>query len=92
MTKATNNAVLLMLVCGVTGCANQLLSDEKIRSTTAMSLGVPDSGVTISDRRYDGGVNTYYVATTARGSYACSINGGTVLSAGLLNTPVCNRR
>lgn len=71
------------------GCANTILSDERIRSNTALALGQPESAVTIADRHYDGMTNTYYRATTPRGAYQCVINGGTVLSAGIVNAPQC---
>jgi hypothetical protein len=34
--------------------------------------------------------NTYYTARPPRGTYSCVINGGTVLSAGIVNPPKCN--
>ncbi len=75
-----------------TGCANQIMSDRSIADTTAALLGQPASSLRISDRRYDGMTNTYYTATTAQGvSYRCVINGGTLLSAGMINPPTCNR-
>ena len=72
------------------GCANTILSDERIRDNTAMALGQPNSAVVIADRRYDGMTNTYYTAQTPHGAYNCVINGGTVLSAGLVNPPDCH--
>jgi hypothetical protein len=74
------------------GCANNLLSDDRIRDNTAMALNLPSSGVTISNRRYDGATNTYYTATTARGSYNCLINGGSIMAMGLTNPPQCSRQ
>jgi uncharacterized lipoprotein YajG len=74
------------------GCANNLLSDDRIRDNTAMALNLPSSGVTISNRRYDGATNTYYTAITARGSYHCLINGGSVMALGMTNPPQCSRQ
>ena len=74
---------------GLTGCANELLSNDRIADETSGLLGHP---VTISDRQYSGGVNTYYTATTDRGRrYRCTINGGTVLALGMTNAPSCER-
>jgi hypothetical protein len=74
----------------LTACANSILSDDRIRNNTALALNQPESNVTISDRHYDGMTNTYYTARTSRGTFTCVINGGTVLSAGIVNPPQCN--
>jgi hypothetical protein len=75
----------------LSGCANTLLSDGRLRDNTAMALGQPEEAVTISNRRYDGFTNTYYVARTPRGTFNCSVNGGSVFAAGMVNTPRCTR-
>src|SRR3954451_17540990 len=49
MTKRT--VAIFVSALALAGCANQLLSDDRIRDNTAMALGVPTSAVTISDRR-----------------------------------------
>lgn len=87
-----SKAVLAILVASlaVSGCADKLLSDSRIRDNTALALN--DPGVTISNRRYDGMTNTYYTARTSRGSYACTINGGSVLAAGMTNPPQCTKQ
>src|SRR3954453_3070611 len=72
------------------GCADKLLSDDRLRDTTAMTLGQPAAAVTISDRRYDGATNTYYTAHTPRGTYNCLINGGSVMAFGMTNPPGCS--
>src|SRR4051794_22160981 len=87
MTKRT--VAIFVSVVALAGCANQLLSDDRIRDNTAMALGVPTSAVTISDRRYDGATNTYYVAHTPRGFYNCLINGGNHMAMGMTNLPDC---
>ncbi|HME24273.1 MAG TPA: hypothetical protein VKI44_23575 [Acetobacteraceae bacterium] len=75
----------------VSGCTDALVSDNRLRSNTAGVLGQPDSAVTITDRRGDGLVNTYYTAHTPRGDYACTLGGGSVLTLGEINPPTCNR-
>jgi hypothetical protein len=74
------------------GCADKILSDDRIRDNTALALNMPATSVTISDRRYDGMTNTFYTARTARGTYACVINGGSVMAMGMTNPPECSRR
>jgi hypothetical protein len=83
--------LLFSTVLVLASCAESLLSDERIKSNTAGVLGVPVNQLTISDRRTEV-TNTYYIATTSSGArFACTINGGTVLAAGMVNTPTCNR-
>lgn len=89
--KAMKPLACLGMVIMMSGCADTLLSDSRIQNETAMALGVPGGSVLISGRRYDGGTNTYYTARTPRGMFNCTLNGGTVLSAGIVNTPRCTR-
>ena len=70
----------------------EILSDDRIRDNTALALNMPSTAVVISDRRYDGMTNTYYTARTSRGTYACVINGGSVMAMGMTNRPDCSRR
>lgn len=73
------------------GCASAVISDERIRSSTAGILGLSPDQVSIQDRRSDI-TNTYYVAKTARGDeYGCVIS-GSVLSAGMTNPPTCTKK
>jgi hypothetical protein len=74
------------------GCADKILSDDRIRDNTALALNMPNSSIVISDRRYDGMTNTYYTARTAKGTYTCVINGGSVMAMGMTNPPECSRR
>ena len=89
MQNIARIAVIGLSVGLMAGCANQLMSDERIQSETAMALGQPDSAIRIANRRYDGATNTSYTAYTPRGTYACMINGGTVLSLGMTNAAQC---
>jgi hypothetical protein len=84
-------AVLLASLT-LAGCADKLLSDDRIRDNTALALNMPPATVMISDRRYDGMTNTYYTARTSHGTYACVINGGSVMAMGMTNRPECSRR
>ena len=83
---------VLAVSMALAGCANTLLSDDRIRDNTSIALNLPPSAVTISNRRYDGATNTYYTATTSRGSYNCLINGGSVMAMGMTNPPQCTRQ
>ena len=73
----------------LSGCADQMLSNDRIRDSTARALNQPASAVTISDRQSDGPMNTAYVAITPRGSYRCRIGGGSISQLGITETPEC---
>ena len=83
---------LALLSAPLSGCANAILSDDKIQTDTALAIGAPVDSVRISDRRYDGATNTYYKATAGGRSYSCVINGGTVMTLGMVNAPQCTPR
>ena len=76
------------------GCADKLLSDDRIRDNTAMALGQPASAVTISGRRYDGAMNTYYTSRALRRAPIAALLAGEalVMAIGITEAPVCNRR
>lgn len=82
--------VILAAALALTSCADKLLSDDRIKTDTAAVLGLAAASVSISDRRYDGATNTYYVAYTPRGTYNCRINGGSVMALGMTNPPDCS--
>jgi hypothetical protein len=89
MAKVIGLFVCLALV--VAGCASTVISDERIRSSTAGVLGLEPTQIAIEGRRSEL-TNTYYVAKTATGAeYACVIS-GSVLSAGLTDAPKCTKK
>lgn len=80
----------LTAILGLSGCQDQLMSDDRMKSSIAGVLGVPPSSVTLTDRRSDGPTNTYVLAHVAGGkTYACTVNGGGVLAFGMMNPPTC---
>ncbi|WP_158744937.1 hypothetical protein [Acidisphaera sp. L21] len=87
------NKKLLAALAGLlllSGCQSAMLSDDRIADNTAGIIGTSPDGVTISGRHGDA-TNTYYTATLRNGRhYACVINGGGLLAAGLTNPPTCN--
>jgi hypothetical protein len=75
----------------LSGCQQQMTSDDRMASSIAGTLGVPISDVTLSDRRPDGPTNTFVTAKIRNGgTYACTVNGGGLLAMGMLNPPSCN--
>nr|WP_294563972.1 hypothetical protein [uncultured Rhodopila sp.] len=78
------------LILSLAGCQDEMLSNDRMASSIAGTLGVPVSQVTLSDRRSDGPTNTYVIAHVVGGkSYACTVNGGGLLAAGMVNPPSC---
>jgi hypothetical protein len=87
------NAFVLVIVAMSTlaGCASQLLTEDRLLSNTADALFVKTSELTITER-HEKVPNTFYVATinkTGR-QYNCIVNGGSVLTMGITNPPMCN--
>ncbi len=75
-----------------TGCADQMLGNDRIRDSIAGSLGLPASDLTIVDRRADGPTNTNVVVDARNnGRYVCTINGGNIMTFGMTNAPYCRR-
>ena len=86
------NIFVVASLVALSGCADKLLSNDRIKDSTALTLNVPASSIVISDRRYDGLENTFYTASTPRAIYHCRIDGGNVMDFGLTNPPQCSRR
>lgn len=93
----TRTVLLLPLLLWLSGCgtlagSTNMLSDERIRSEVAGTIGAKPEEITLVDRRTEG-TNTYVnVRTASRQQYACIINGGNLLSFGMTNPPACNRK
>jgi len=78
--------------CSAIATKTNTLSDADILSNTAGVLGMPPSELTLVGRRTEG-VNTYVTLKAKNGkTYACTVNGGNLLSFGMTNPPVCNLR
>ena len=84
--------VLLVSGCaGIAGSTN-MLTDDKIKSSTAGTLGYSPDELVIVNRRTEG-TNTFVNLKARDGKeFACTINGGNLLSFGMTNPPVCNRK
>jgi hypothetical protein len=87
-------SVFTVLAASLTlaGCADKILSEDRIRDQTALALNLPASSIVISGRQYDGMMSTYYTASTRHGVYRCRISGGSVNMLGMTDPPDCARR
>jgi hypothetical protein len=83
--------MLATLLASASGCVGTkiLVPNSRLASNTAGVLGVSPDAITITDRR-GAGTNTYYVAHVANRVYACTVNGGNLMTLGMVNPPTCN--
>lgn len=89
---------MLFSICiALAGCASiaqstNSLTDDQIKSQTGGALGYAPGDLTIVSRRTEG-TNTY-VALKASDSkeFNCIINGGNLLSMGVVNPPMCAKK
>lgn len=85
-------APIFVLIPLLGGCATKLLSDDRLRTNTGGAIGVPSDELSIGNRS-EQFPNTYYTVTTKAGEeYSCIINGGNVLTWGMVNPPMCNKK
>ena len=75
----------------LSGCQDAVMSNDRMTSAIAGTLGVAPSDVTVLSRRTDGPTNTFVTVQLKSGRrYACTVNGGSALSFGIINPPTCN--
>lgn len=78
--------------CSTIASSTNMLSDEKIKSETGGVLGLSPNQLTIVERRTEG-TNTYVQLKAKTGQeFNCIINGGNLLSMGLVNPPMCSKK
>jgi hypothetical protein len=89
--------VLFVMAFCLAGCASiagstNMLTDDKIKSDTSGVLGYSPDDLTITSRRTEG-TNTYVnLKAKDRKEFTCIINGGNLLSFGMTNPPMCNKK
>ncbi|ASL42068.1 hypothetical protein bAD24_I01170 [Burkholderia sp. AD24] len=95
--RTTNFLLIGLLVSVFSGCSSiasstNMLTDDKIKSSTSGTLGYSPDDLAITSRRTDG-TNTYVNLKARDGKeYTCTINGGNLLTFGMVNPPACNRK
>lgn len=85
--------------CLATGCANMsetvTPTAESLQNKVAGNLGFPPAEVKVNGLREASGI-TYFVATTPKGTYGCSIPSGSMTAAatlGMVNLqPTCTKQ
>lgn len=89
---ATAVLVLIMSGCSTIAGKSNSLTDERVRSESAGALGYDPDELTIESRRTEG-TNTYVNLTAKDGKqFSCIINGGNILTLGMTNPPMCNKK
>jgi hypothetical protein len=97
MNKAFVALSITAAMFGITGCdtiaqKTNMLTDEKILAETSGTLGYQPKDLTIVSRRTEG-TNTYVnLLATNKKEYTCLINGGNILTYGMINPPQCARK
>lgn len=85
-------AAVALAGCNAVATKTNTLTDEKIKSNTAGTLGYQPDDLTITNRRTEG-VNTYVNLKAKDGKeFTCVINGGNLLSFGMTNPPSCSKK
>ena len=93
VTKAYRPAIAMLAMLPLaTGCAEQMLGNDRARDSISGALGLPAADVTIVDRRADGPTNTNFIVDTrANGRFVCTINGGNIATLGMTSGAACRR-
>lgn len=92
--RATAALALLppLMACSTLAEKSNMLSDERLVAESAGALGLAPAQLKLQSR-HTSGTNTY---ATLRGSdgkeYSCTVNGGNLLSFGMVNPPACQRK
>jgi len=92
LTAALALAATLLCGCASIAESTNTLSDERLQSIAAGALGYEPAELEVVSRRTEG-TNTYVnLRASDGGEFACVVNGGNFLSAGMTNPPSCNRK
>lgn len=91
LSKLALSGIFLCLIAGCSTVAEKtnFMSDDDIKSKVAGTLGYSVNNITLLNRRADG-TNTYAVVkTNDRKEFSCTLNGGNLLTMGIVNPPSC---
>ncbi len=99
MKRMSLITILLFFIVFLTiaGCSTiigktNMLTNGRIKSATSGVLGYSPNDITIVSRRTEG-VNTYINLKTNDGKeFTCIINGGNLLTLGMINPPMCSKK
>lgn len=87
-----SGACVLFAGCASIAESTNSLSDEQLKSQTGGVLGYSSGDLAITSRR-TAGTNTYVSLKATDGKeFACVVNGGNLLTMGVVNPPLCNKK
>lgn len=81
-------SLALLSGCSTVAEKTNFLSDADIKSKVAGTLGHTPDAITLVNRRTEG-TNTYVTVRVNKKEFACTLNGGNLLTAGIVNPPSC---
>lgn len=85
-------ALVVLSGCGSIASSTNSLSDDRLKTEAAGSIGVSPGELALLNRRTEG-TNTFFAVKSRDGKeYNCIINGGNLLSFGMTNPPSCKRK
>jgi hypothetical protein len=85
-------ALFMLSGCGSIASSTNSLSDDRLKTEAAGSIGLSPGDLSLLNRRTEG-TNTFYAVKARDGKeYNCVINGGNLLSFGMTNPPNCKRK
>ena len=85
-------ASLILSGCSSIASNTNILSDDKIKSSTAATLGYSKDDIVIIEKVIEG-TNTYVsLRAKDKKEFKCVINGGNLLTFGMTNSPICGKR
>jgi hypothetical protein len=82
-------AAAMLSGCSTVAEKTNFISDSDIKSKVGGVLGQSPDAVTLVSRRTEG-TDTYAVVRVNKKEYSCTLNGGNLLTAGIINPPTCN--
>jgi hypothetical protein len=81
-----------LAACATLAGGTNVLSNERIVAESAGALGLAPGDLALLTRRTEG-TNTYATLRAKdRKEYLCVINGGNLLSFGMVNPPICSAK
>jgi hypothetical protein len=76
--------------CSTIAEKTNFISDDQIKSKVGGTLGYAPEAIQLVDRRTSGTDTYVTVRVQGKKEFACTLNGGNVLTAGIINPPTCH--
>ncbi|KKL02492.1 hypothetical protein EIK76_10605 [Rheinheimera mesophila] len=81
----------LLSACSVVAEKTNILTDQQLVEYAAGATGHPIASLELLQRSASGTVTSYKVKAKNNVTFHCVLNGGNILSMGIVNPPVCNQ-